>query len=97
MPTKKHGIIIETPGEARQAERGPLVLALLTISTALAAHQQTSARLLSVEWGLSCPVDKRDGWFGSRVCVAFTPLPLFASQGSRRRPLVTFRQLRDVI
>ena len=37
MPTKKHGIIIETPGEARQAERGPSVLVLLTISTALAA------------------------------------------------------------
>jgi hypothetical protein len=37
MPTKKHGIIIETPGEARQAEPGPSVLALLTISTALSA------------------------------------------------------------
>ena len=37
MPIKKHGIIIETPGEARQAEPGPSVLALLTISTALAA------------------------------------------------------------
>ena len=36
MPTKKHGIIIETPGEARQAEPGPSVLALLTISTSLA-------------------------------------------------------------
>ena len=36
MPTKKHGIIIETPGEARQAEPGPSVLALLTISNALA-------------------------------------------------------------
>jgi hypothetical protein len=37
MPTRKHGIIIETPGEARQAESGLSVLALLTISTALAA------------------------------------------------------------
>jgi hypothetical protein len=37
MPTKKHGIIIETPGESRQAEPGPSVLALLTISTGLAA------------------------------------------------------------
>jgi hypothetical protein len=37
MPTKKHGIIIETPGEARQAEPGPSVLLLLIISTALAA------------------------------------------------------------
>jgi hypothetical protein len=36
MPTKKHGIIIETPGEARQAEPGPSVLALLVISTCLA-------------------------------------------------------------
>jgi hypothetical protein len=36
MPIKKHGIIIETPTEARQAERGPSVLALLAISTCLA-------------------------------------------------------------
>jgi hypothetical protein len=36
MPIKKHGIIIETPTEARQAEPGPSVLALLTISTCLA-------------------------------------------------------------
>ena len=35
MPTKTHGIIIETPGESRQAEPGPSVLALLAISTAL--------------------------------------------------------------
>ena len=32
MVTKKHGIIIETPTEARQAERGPSVLRLLTAS-----------------------------------------------------------------
>jgi hypothetical protein len=32
MPRKKHGIIIETPTEARQAERGPSVLLLLTVS-----------------------------------------------------------------
>ena len=37
MPTKKHGIIIEAPGEARQAEPGPSVLALLTISAGLSA------------------------------------------------------------
>ena len=37
MATKKHGLIIETPGEARQAEPGPSVLLLLTISTGLAA------------------------------------------------------------
>jgi hypothetical protein len=37
MTIKKHGIIIETPAEARQAEPGPSVLALLTISAALAA------------------------------------------------------------
>jgi hypothetical protein len=36
MPIKKHGIIIETPTEARQAERGPSVLALLVVSTGLA-------------------------------------------------------------
>jgi hypothetical protein len=36
MPIKKHGIIIETPTEARQAERGPSVLALLAISICLA-------------------------------------------------------------
>jgi hypothetical protein len=37
MTIKKHGIIIETPTEARQAELGPSVLALLIISTCLAA------------------------------------------------------------
>jgi hypothetical protein len=37
MTIKKHGIIIETPTEARQAEPGPSVLALLTIGTCLAA------------------------------------------------------------
>jgi hypothetical protein len=37
MTIKKYGIFIETPGEARQAESGPSVLALLAISTALAA------------------------------------------------------------
>jgi len=36
MVTKKHGILIETPTEARQAEPGPSVLLLLVISTALA-------------------------------------------------------------
>jgi hypothetical protein len=36
MPIKKHGIIIETPNEARQAEAGPSVLALLVISTGVA-------------------------------------------------------------
>jgi hypothetical protein len=36
MPIKKHGVIIETPGEERQAEPAS-VLALLAISTALAA------------------------------------------------------------
>ena len=29
---KKHGIIIETPTEARQAEAGPSVLLLLSVS-----------------------------------------------------------------
>jgi hypothetical protein len=36
MVTKKHGIITETATEARQAEPGPSVLALLMISTCLA-------------------------------------------------------------
>jgi len=36
MAVKKHGLIIETPTEARQAEPGPSVLALLTVSTCLA-------------------------------------------------------------
>ena len=34
--TQGHGQIIETPTEARQAEPGPSVLALLTVSTGLA-------------------------------------------------------------
>jgi len=36
MATKQHDQIVETPTEARQAEPGPSVLALLTISTGLA-------------------------------------------------------------
>jgi hypothetical protein len=36
MVTKKHGIIIETPTEARQAEPGPSVLLLLIVSLGLA-------------------------------------------------------------
>jgi hypothetical protein len=36
MVTRRHGQIIETPTEARQAEPGPSVLALLTVSTGLA-------------------------------------------------------------
>jgi hypothetical protein len=36
MATKQQGHIVETPTEARQAERGPSVLALLTVSTGLA-------------------------------------------------------------
>jgi hypothetical protein len=34
--SKKHGIVIETPTEARQAERGPSVLSLQIISLILA-------------------------------------------------------------
>ena len=33
---RRHGQIVETPTEARQAEPGPSVLALLTVSTGLA-------------------------------------------------------------
>jgi hypothetical protein len=36
MATQQHGRIVETPTEARQAEPGPSVLALLTASTGLA-------------------------------------------------------------
>jgi hypothetical protein len=36
MATRRHDQTIETPTEARQAEPGPSVLALLTISTGLA-------------------------------------------------------------
>ena len=36
MATKQHGHIVETPTEARQAEPGPSVAALLTISLGLA-------------------------------------------------------------
>jgi len=36
MATKRHDQIIETPTEARQAEPGPSLLALLTVSTCLA-------------------------------------------------------------
>jgi hypothetical protein len=36
MPTKKHGIVIETPTEARQAEPGPSILWMLSVSTGLA-------------------------------------------------------------
>jgi hypothetical protein len=36
MATRQQGRIVETPTEARQAEPGPSVLALLTISTGLA-------------------------------------------------------------
>ena len=36
MPTKENGQIVESPTEARQAERGPSVAALLAISTVAA-------------------------------------------------------------
>jgi hypothetical protein len=36
MATQRQGHIVETPTEARQAEPGPSVLALLTVSTGLA-------------------------------------------------------------
>jgi hypothetical protein len=43
-PAQRHGQIVETPTEARQAEPGPSVLALLTVSTGLAVL------ILSVVW-----------------------------------------------
>ncbi len=36
MATERHGQIVETPTEARQAEPGPSILALLAVSTGLA-------------------------------------------------------------
>ena len=36
MPIKKHGVIIETPTEARQAEPGPSILVVLVASVGLA-------------------------------------------------------------
>jgi hypothetical protein len=36
MAARRHDQIVETPTEARQAEPGPSVLALLTVSTGLA-------------------------------------------------------------
>lgn len=36
MATREKGRIVENPVEARQGERGPSVLALLTVSTGLA-------------------------------------------------------------
>jgi hypothetical protein len=36
MATQRHGQIVETENEARQAEPGPSVLALLSVSTGLA-------------------------------------------------------------
>jgi hypothetical protein len=36
MPEKKHGIIVETPTEARQAELGPTMLLALPLSLGLA-------------------------------------------------------------
>ena len=35
MATQRHGQIVETPTEARQAEPGPSVLALLAVSLGL--------------------------------------------------------------
>lgn len=37
MVKKKHGVIIETPMEARQAEPGPSILFLLIVSVSVAA------------------------------------------------------------
>lgn len=37
MATKQDGRIVETPTQARQAEPGPSVFALLAVSTGLAA------------------------------------------------------------
>jgi hypothetical protein len=44
MATKQNGHIVETPTEARQAETGPSVFALLSVSTGLAVL------LLGIVW-----------------------------------------------
>jgi hypothetical protein len=44
VATRQHGHIVETPTEARVAEGGPSVLALLTVSTGLAVL------ILSMVW-----------------------------------------------
>ena len=44
MAINKHGQIVETPTEARQAEPGPSILLVLNVSVALAAV------VLSVVW-----------------------------------------------
>ena len=44
MATKRNGQIVETATEARQAEPGPSILALLTMSTGLAVL------LMAVVW-----------------------------------------------
>ncbi len=46
MVTKQHGQIVETPTEARQAEPGPSVFALLAVSTVAAIF------LLAMVWFL---------------------------------------------
>jgi hypothetical protein len=33
MPTEKHDVIVETPTEARQAETGPSILLMLTVTS----------------------------------------------------------------
>ena len=46
MPTKKHGIVIETPKRGKRT--GPSMLALLTISAAFSAPSSAvSGRILS--------------------------------------------------
>jgi hypothetical protein len=48
MVKKKHGVIIETPMEARQAERGPSILLLLVASVSIAViHGNCLVRVLS--------------------------------------------------
>jgi hypothetical protein len=44
MATKKHGVLVETPADARQGETGPSVLWLFVISTVLAVS------LLGLVW-----------------------------------------------
>jgi len=57
MATERHGQIIETPTEARQAEPGPSVLALLTASTGLA--------ILILASSGSCSSACKEAWFAA--------------------------------
>lgn len=69
MVKKKHGVIIETPTEARQAEPGPSVLLLLTVSMIAVA---VGIRVLPylVLMGRFCATSPRQLWALSVLTIA---------------------------